>query len=203
MEKLIFFKDINREMGDVVGGKGANLGEMTQAGFPVPNGFCLTTAVYQDFIGDFSFSGRSPEEIRRSLSSRPLPEYLKALLEEACKAFGDETFFSVRSSATAEDLAFASFAGQQDTYLNVSPTDLEEAIKNCFVSLFTDRAVAYRQQHQVEKPQMSVVIQEMVTSDTSGILFTADPVSGKRHLVVIDAGFGLGEALVSGPRPYP
>jgi pyruvate,water dikinase len=198
MEKLIFFKDIDREMGDMVGGKGANLGEMTRGGFLVPNGFCLTTAVYADFIEDFCFTGLTPREIRKELTKRPFPGYLRELLKTALKAFGDNTCFSVRSSATAEDLVFASFAGQQDTYLNVPLAGLEEAIRNCFASLFTDRAVAYRQQHQVDKALMAVVVQEMVFSEASGILFTADPVSGKRHQIVIDAGFGLGEALVSG-----
>ena len=198
MKKLLFFKEIDKDMVACVGGKGANLGEMTRAGFPVPEGFCLTTKVYQAFIGDFCFEGLAPEEIRHQLRKRPLPQDIPELLKKALSVFPANTLFSVRSSATAEDLAFASFAGQQDTYLNVPAAALEEAIRNCFASLYTDRAVAYRKQNGVDHALMAVVVQAMVPSEASGILFTADPVTGRRHLTVIDAGFGLGEALVSG-----
>lgn len=198
MKKLLLFHEIDRTMGAAVGGKGANLGEMTRAGFPVPEGFCLTTEVYRDFIEDISFDGLNGVEIRKILHEKPLPAYIEALLTDTLAKFPADTLFSVRSSATAEDLPFASFAGQQDTYLNVAPEELYDAIRNCFASLFTDRAVEYRKKNSIGKAMMSVVVQRMIKSEASGILFSADPVSGKRHIAVIDAGFGLGEALVSG-----
>lgn len=196
--KILFFNDINKNMIGLVGGKGANLGEMTQAGFPVPNGFCVTTEVYKDFINDIDLSGLDAEQIREKLCSMPLPDYLPEMLNEALNKFEPDTLFSVRSSATAEDLPSASFAGQQDTYLNIPADGIEEAIRNCFASLYTDRAVEYRKKNKIEKAMMCVIVQQMVFSEASGVLFTADPVSGKRHIEIIDAGFGLGEALVSG-----
>ncbi len=197
-EKLVFFNEINKDMVGLVGGKGANLGEMTQAGFPVPNGFCVTTEVYSDFVNGVDLNGLDAQQSQEQLRSMPLPNYLPEMLNVALEKFDSDTLFSVRSSATAEDLPFASFAGQQDTYLNVPVGGLEEAIRNCFASLYTERAVEYRKKNNVEKAMMCVIVQRMVFSEASGILFTADPVSGKRHIEIIDAGFGLGEALVSG-----
>ncbi len=198
MKLVAFFNEIDKTMGAQVGGKGANLGEMTQAGFPVPPGFCLTTAVYDAFAEGAQLDGLSGEEARAVLAGRGLPAECSTALDEALKAFPAGTLFSVRSSATAEDLAYASFAGQQDTYLNVAPEDLADAVKHCFASLYTDRAVSYRQQNGIENPSMSVVVQKMARSDSSGVMFVADPVSNKRGTLVIDAVFGLGEAIVSG-----
>ncbi|PYG87214.1 pyruvate,water dikinase [Ruminiclostridium sufflavum DSM 19573] len=200
-EKLLFFEDINKDMRSLAGGKGANLGEMTQAGFPVPKGFCITTEVYRDFVKDADLFGEpepDAEQIREKLQSLPLPDYLPEMLREAMKKFKPDALFSVRSSATAEDLPYASFAGQQDTYLNVPVSEIENAVRNCFASLYTDRAVEYRKKNNIEKALMCVIVQQMVFSEAAGVLFTADPVSGNRHIEVIDAGFGLGEALVSG-----
>jgi phosphoenolpyruvate synthase/pyruvate phosphate dikinase len=197
-EKILFFTDINKNMVELVGGKGANLGEMTQAGFPVPPGFCITTEVFNDFISDIDLNELDAEQAKEKLLSTPLPNYFSELINSALKNFEPDTLFSVRSSATAEDLPFASFAGQQDTYLNVPVKDIEQAVHNCFASLYTERAVEYRKKNNIEKATMCVIIQQMVFSDASGILFTADPVSGKRHIEIIEAGFGLGDTMVSG-----
>ena len=198
MNRILFFEEIEKTMVSRVGGKGANLGEMTGAGFPVPRGFCLTTEIYDAFAEGLSLEDLAGEEARSLLRQRNLPENCRTPLEEALKRFPEGTLFSVRSSATAEDLPYASFAGQQDTYLNVRKEDIPEAVKDCFVSLYTDRAVSYRKQNGIGRPGISVVIQEMVPSDSSGVMFTADPVSGNRTKLVIDAVFGLGEAIVSG-----
>ena len=198
MKQIVFFHEIDKTMLPLVGGKGANLGEMTRAGFPVPKGFCLTTEVYEAFAAGLQLEGLTGEKARSILEKRGLPARCEAQIQHALKQFPNGTLFSVRSSATAEDLPYASFAGQQDTFLNVAAKDVAKAVKNCFVSLYTDRAVSYRRQNGIEKPSMSVVIQEMVASDSSGVMFTADPVTGNRTKLVIDAVFGLGEAIVSG-----
>lgn len=218
MEKryTLFFDEIDQKDLPLVGGKGANLGEMTKAGFPIPYGFCVTTKSYQEFLSlnhlqSFITEGikdASPdtisqvgETLRRKLSDSEIPEQVKGSILQAMNHTGPDTYYAVRSSATAEDLAFASFAGQQDTYLNVKgEAALLEAIRNCWASLFTDRAILYRIQNNIahEMVLMSVVVQRMVLPEASGILFTADPVSGHRGIISIDAGYGLGEALVSG-----
>lgn len=198
MKELLYFHEIDKTMNAYVGGKGANLGEMTRAGLPVPPGFCLTTRVYNEFSAGLDLEGLNGEEARTLLQNCTLPDSCVDEMHKALKKFPEGTLFSVRSSATAEDLPYASFAGQQDTYLNVKASDLPEAVKKCFVSLYTDRAVSYRQQNGIEKPSMSVVVQQMVCSDASGVMFTVNPVNGNRSHLVIDAVFGLGEAIVSG-----
>lgn len=200
-----------------VGGKGANLGELTRAGFPVPDGFCVSTDAFRAFLdgGDTSalFDRLAPlnpedtdavradgEAARTLLRTLPVPEPVAHAVANAWRQSGDH-FYAVRSSATAEDLPTASFAGQQDTYLNVRGRDaLIERVRDCWVSLFTDRAIAYRARNGFDhrRVQLSVVVQRMVAPEVSGILFTADPVTGRRQIVSIDAGFGLGESLVSG-----
>ena len=200
-----------------VGGKGANLGELTNAGFDVPPGFCVSTAAYFHFIGEVAdeiyaqldnVTATELETVREigatvraRLMQQPLPSAVKDALVAAWQTLGAEHAYAVRSSATAEDLPHASFAGQQDTYLNVRGHDaLLSNVKACFVSLFTDRAILYRIQNGFDHRQVaiSVVVQQMVQPSVSGILFTADPVTGNRHIASIDASFGLGEALVSG-----
>ena len=202
-----------------VGGKGANLGEMTQAGFPVPPGFCVTTTAFRRFIQD---SGRAEEiyqllegvtpdhveqarqvgqQVRSWLSHVPLPTEIEDAIVAAWQTLGTDESYAVRSSATAEDLPDASFAGQQDTFLNVRGQEsLLQSVRACWVSLFTDRAILYRAQNGFAHRDvyLSVVVQRMVMPDVSGILFTADPVSGHRHIISIDASYGLGEALVAG-----
>ena len=213
------FDELNQSDLPLVGGKGANLGEMTQAGFPVPPGFCITTEAYQLFTAQsakfeksvrqlerFSFEQQDElrqlgAQIRQQLQALPLPEKVVEEVRIAWKKLGSDKAYAVRSSATAEDLPTASFAGQQDTFLNVrGESALIEAIRQCFVSLFTDRAILYRCKNHFghQSVALSVVVQQMVFPEVSGILFTADPVSGHREIVSIDASFGLGEALVSG-----
>lgn len=202
-----------------VGGKGANLGELVAAGFPVPPGFCITTAAYTRFLeafGDTSWlweqlDGLDPHDlprvqaagarVRERLLEVPIPTELVAAIVSAWEAAGTEHAYAVRSSATAEDLPGASFAGQQETYLNIRGEEaLLSAVRACWASLFTDRAILYRIQNGFSHRAvlLSVVVQRMVLPEVSGLLFTADPVSGHRHRLVIEASFGLGEALVSG-----
>lgn len=210
------FEEIFRNDLPLVGGKGANLGEMTRAGFPVPPGFCVTTVSYQEFIrhnqladfiteavqdADLDNISRIGGKIRDKLKEAQIPGQVSRAILDAVNGAGAGAYYAVRSSATAEDLPFASFAGQQDTYLNVrGEKALLDSVRNCWASLFTDRAILYRIQNRIphEKVQMSVIVQKMVLPEVSGILFTADPVSGHRGIVSIDAGYGLGEALVSG-----
>ena len=209
----------NIRKGDIaqVGGKGANLGEMTNAGFPVPPGFCVTTAGYHAFIAPFSaniykrLEGLDPSDlnsiraagsaVRSMMAAHELPKDLAKAVRDSWQAAGPNEAYAVRSSATAEDLPSASFAGQQDTYLNViGEADILAQVKNCFISLFTDRAILYRIQNEFPHHlvALSAVVQRMVMPDVSGILFTADPISENRNTCSIDASFGLGEALVSG-----
>jgi pyruvate,water dikinase len=203
----------------LVGGKGANLGEMTQAGFPVPPGFCVTTAAFRLFMqasgqadkiyhnldslaaGDVEGVRRMGQEVRTSLSSVPLPPEVESAIVAAWQELGVNDSYAVRSSATAEDLPDASFAGQQDTYLNIEGKEqLLKRVRDCWISLFTDRAILYRAQNHFPHRDvyLSVVVQRMILPDVSGILFTADPVSNNRQVISIDASYGLGEALVAG-----
>jgi pyruvate,water dikinase len=203
----------------LVGGKGANLGELLHEGFPVPDGFCVTTRAYERFLAGVpdldglfeSVRGLDVEDvvavrdvgtrIRAALSRAELPAGVAHDVRAAWARAGTATAFAVRSSATAEDLPDASFAGQQDTILDVrGEEDLLRAIQACWVSLFTDRAIVYRARNGFD-PQavlLAVVVQRMVPADVSGVLFTVDPVTQHRHTLVIDAAEGLGEALVAG-----
>ncbi|MFK7800958.1 MAG: phosphoenolpyruvate synthase [Anaerolineae bacterium] len=200
-----------------VGGKGANLGELTQAGFNVPGGFCVTTSAFerfmaeaaedvyvtldQDGLNDLDLLRQVGTTVRSELTKIDLPADIQTELLAAWRESGEELAYAIRSSATAEDLPHASFAGQQDTYLNVRGADeLIVKVKACFISLFTDRAILYRVQNNFDHRQvaLSVVVQQMVQPEVAGILFTADPITGHRHIASIDARFGLGEALVSG-----
>ncbi|MEW9700356.1 phosphoenolpyruvate synthase [Paenibacillus sp. SI8] len=216
---VLDFAQIDKHSLPVVGGKGANLGELTQEGFPVPPGFCLTTQAFRAFLeqsaamsdyfleldqlqadqlDEISALGRT---IRQHLAKVPIPGNIQFAILESWRRCGATQAYAVRSSATAEDLPTASFAGQQDTYLNVRGEEqLLTAIRNCWVSLFTDRAISYRAKNRFDHRAvfLSVVVQQMVFPEVSGIMFTADPISGHRGTVSIDASFGLGEALVSG-----
>ncbi len=205
----------------LVGGKGANLGELTRAGFPVPNAFVLTTAAYDYFIKKSNIFESINEELKsidknsddtltqasariRDLFDKcEIPNDLKDDIKASYKKLfgkGKEGFVAVRSSATAEDLPDASFAGQQETYLNVhGEDDLFDKVRKCWSSLFTARAIAYREKQgfKHEDVKLAVVVQKMVNSEVSGIMFTVDPNSGVKE-IVIEAGFGLGEAIVGG-----
>src|SRR5689334_4720900 len=203
----------------IVGGKGANLGALTHAGVRVPPGFCVTTRAYEMFVAqlpdidaryaeldkldgtDVEAARRAADAMRAALDKLPVPAEAADAVKESWHSLGDDDPLAVRSSATAEDLPGASFAGQQDTYLNVrGEAALLDAVRRCWISLFTDRAVLYRARNGFghRGVGLAVVVQKLVDPDVSGILFTADPVSGNRHIASIDAGFGLGEALVSG-----
>lgn len=215
---VLFFNEIDKTQFPLVGGKGANLGEMVGAGFPVPVGFCITTEAYRAFIQtsseiesllarldqlkpDPAQISETGNAIRSHLESVAMPEEVMASIIEGWRKLGGEYAYAVRSSATAEDLPGASFAGQQETYLNIKGVQpMIDAVRKCWASLFTDRAIAYRMQNGFDHRSvyLSVVVQHMVLPEVSGIMFTADPVSGNRAIVSIDAGYGLGEALVSG-----
>ncbi|MBK7897439.1 MAG: phosphoenolpyruvate synthase [Anaerolineaceae bacterium] len=203
----------------LVGGKGANLGEMTQASFPVPPGFCITTRAFRDFVAtcpqmptfyaaldaippeDLLATRKIGAQIRQTLHETAIPEAIGTAVSHTLHQFNPQAAYAVRSSATAEDLPNASFAGQQDTYLNLrGEAAILDAVRRCWASLFTDRAILYRQQNGFAHAEvaLSVVVQQMVLPQVSGILFTADPVSQHRHICSIDASYGLGEALVAG-----
>ncbi|MFD0676949.1 MULTISPECIES: phosphoenolpyruvate synthase [unclassified Paenibacillus] len=216
---VLDFQQIDKASLPLVGGKGANLGEMTRAGFPVPSGFCVTTGAFRAFLeqsdemevfflrlaaikadqlDEIAALGRG---IREHLLTVAVPAEVLAAIMASWRRSGEAKAYAVRSSATAEDLPTASFAGQQDTYLNVlGEEQLLEAIRKCWASLFTDRAISYRAKNGFDHRAvlLSVVVQQTVFPEMSGIMFTADPISGHRGTVSIDAGFGLGEALVSG-----
>jgi phosphohistidine swiveling domain-containing protein len=189
-----------------VGGKAANLGELIRAGFPVPSGFCITTAAYQQVAGDAVHIGSQDpdslaERARAAILASPVPTGVADAVERAYRALGDDVPVAVRSSATAEDLPRASFAGQQDTFLNIVGVDaVLDAVRRCWASLWTDRAVSYRRTNGIDDAtvRLAVVVQQVVEPQVAGVLFTADPVTGHRGHTVIDASPGLGEAVVSG-----
>ena len=214
------FQEIDQTQVAVVGGKGAHLGELSRIeGLRVPAGFCVTTDAFQRIMAEAPsiedrldrLSRLKPDEraairalsaeIRRTLEGIAIPDDLAAAITRPLARLGEHAAYAVRSSATAEDLPTASFAGQQDTYLNVvGPAAVLQAVSRCWASLFTERAVTYRLQNGFDhrKVQMAVIVQQMVFPQSAGILFTADPVTGNRKVASVEAGFGLGEALVSG-----
>ncbi len=212
------FEEIDRAAVPIAGGKAANLGEMVRAGLPVPGGFCVTTAAY-GLVADgaslegtlAALAGTHPEDsarlaelaaaARTTLLEAGVPDDLAGEIAAGYEALGDDVPVAVRSSATAEDLPQASFAGQQDTYLNVVGSEaVVEAVWRCWASLWTERAVSYRATNGIDPHavRLAVVVQRMVAAEVSGVMFTANPVTGKRSQTVIDASVGLGEAVVSG-----
>ena len=203
---------------ETAGGKGLNLARLTRAGFAVPRGFIISTEAYRAFVAAnrwLSFIGSAGEtlsaedvstletrsaQIRAAFSVGAMPEEVESAIRAAYQDFLGIPV-AVRSSATAEDLPDLSFAGQQDTYLNVvSEEELLKAVVSCWSSLWTARAIGYRLRNRIpqEDVALAVIVQEMVPSDVSGVMFTANPLTGLRSETVIDATFGLGEALVSG-----
>jgi rifampicin phosphotransferase len=217
---VVSFDDDRATNRAFVGGKGANLARLAGAGLPVPAGFCVTTAAYDALIDDPSIEEAIHElaaldptdtsaiadtgsTLRARIQERSVPKEIQDAIEDALDAMASapEQAYAVRSSATAEDLPEASFAGQQETFLNVHSTDeIIDRVRACMASLFTDRAIAYRAENDIphDEVALAVVVQRMVTPDASGILFTADPQTGNRRIASIEAGFDLGEALVSG-----
>ncbi|MFF2591144.1 phosphoenolpyruvate synthase [Peribacillus butanolivorans] len=217
---VLEFREIDKTQLLLAGGKGSNLGELSKIhGIQVPEGFCVTTEAYQKAleqneafyalldqltllkVEDRDQIGEISRKIRKIIMEVEIPSDVVKAVAHYLSQFGDEHAYAVRSSATAEDLPHASFAGQQDTYLNIIGKEaILQHISKCWASLFTDRAVIYRMQNRFDHRQvyLSVIVQRMVFPQASGILFTADPITSNRKLLSIDASFGLGEALVSG-----
>ncbi len=209
---------LQRDSLALAGGKGANLGELIRAGFPVPPGFCVTTTAYAlaaaqadlqaslEALASVAVDDRERQAtlattIRRRMVATPVPEAIVAAIRAALAALGPAVPVAVRSSATAEDLPFASFAGQQDSYLNVVGAEpVIDAVRRCWASLWTERAVAYRAVNGIDprNVRLAVVVQRLVDAAVAGVMFTADPLTGRRRRVAIDASPGLGEAVVSG-----
>ncbi|WP_440105182.1 PEP/pyruvate-binding domain-containing protein [Streptosporangium sp. H16] len=196
----------------LAGGKGASLARLARAGLPVPGGFHVTTDAYRDFVSRDGLneqimeavSGMPPEQasprIAALFSEREIPAETAAEIRAAHARLGEDVPVAVRSSATAEDLPDMSFAGQQDTYLNIRGDGLLDAVRRCWASLWTARAIAYRAANGVPQDDvtLAVVVQELVAADAAGVLFTANPVTGARDQIVINASWGLGEAVVGG-----
>ncbi|WCE00694.1 phosphoenolpyruvate synthase [Streptomyces sp. HUAS 31] len=219
-QHVLGLQEIDETQVAVVGGKGAQLGGLSRIdGISVPGGYCVTTGAFRRVMAEAPsidelldrLSRSDPDDretirtlsaqIRRAVEETAVPDDLAAAITGALAELGEDVACAVRSSATAEDLPTASFAGQQDTYLNVVGSEaILRHVSRCWASLFTERAVIYRQRNGIDHRtvHMAVVVQRMVLPDASGILFTADPVTGNRRVATVDAGFGLGEALVSG-----
>ena len=220
MGYVLGLDEIDRTQVDAVGGKGAHLGELSRIeGIRVPDGFCVTTDAFQQIMAeapsiddlldrllrlkpnDRKAIRTLSAEIRVVLEEIPMPKDLVAAISASLARLGEHAAYAVRSSATSEDLPTASFAGQQDSYLNVvGLAAILQHVSRCWASLFTERAVIYRLRNGFDhrKVHMAVVVQRMVSPDAAGVLFTADPVTSNRKVATVEAIFGLGEALVSG-----
>ncbi|MFC1892552.1 phosphoenolpyruvate synthase [Chloroflexota bacterium] len=215
---IVWFNEVGKEDVARVGGKGANLGEMTNAGIPVPPGFIVTAAAYFDFLqkskiadrirnllepldtGDSRKLQQVAAEVKQLVMEAPMPPEIAREIKEAYIKMGGG-LVAVRSSATAEDLPEASFAGQQRTFLNIQGEEsVVSAVQECWASLFEPRAIFYRQQHGFDHFQVGLAapVQKMVQSQASGVMFTLEPVTSDVSKIVIEAVFGLGEAIVSG-----
>ena len=215
---IVWFDQVGRDAVALVGGKGANLGELTQASIPVPPGFVVTTRAYRAFLVETGLDQRIAElvdglnieddealqetacQVREAIEAAEMPAALREAIGAAYRKLG-EGLVAVRSSATAEDLAEASFAGQQSTYLNIEgAAEVVDAVQRCWASLFEARAIFYRENAGWGHTDvdLAVPVQRMVQSQASGVMFTIDPISNDRERVVIEAAFGLGEAVVSG-----
>lgn len=218
-EFVLPFTTIGRADHNRVGGKCASLGEMTQAGVAVPPGFAVTTDAYRAMLDehglraeierhiatidhdDLDSIDRAAQSIRVRIRSHHMPEAVEAAIRAAYAEIGSDLPVAVRSSATAEDLPDASFAGQQDTYLWViGGDDVIDRVRDCWASLYTTRAVAYREKNDIPQVDvdMSVAVQKMVNAKAAGVAMTLDPNTGDRTRIVIDASWGLGETVVSG-----
>ncbi len=219
---VLWLEEVDKDDIPLVGGKAANLGELMRAGIPVPEGFVVDAKSFREFlevtglkdeiygmlsslnVEDTEKLNEVSKKIREMIVNAKMPEEIEKAIREAyrklCEEYGGEVFVAVRSSATAEDLPDASFAGQQETYLNVIGEDeVVEKVKRCWASLFTPRAIYYRVQKgfRHEDVSIAVVVQKMVDSEKSGVMFTSHPVTGEKKCI-IEAVFGLGEAIVSG-----
>ncbi|MCQ2738286.1 MAG: PEP-utilizing enzyme, partial [archaeon] len=224
MKYVIKFEDLTKNDIGIAGGKGANLGELTQAGIPVPPGFVVTAETYDKFMQDTGIFNsvmdilkevdinntkqlqEAAEEIKRIIVETPIPEDISTMIIEAYNQLSlrvgedDGADVAIRSSATAEDLPEASFAGQQDTFLHVQGIDqVIEYVRKCWASLFEARAIFYREENDFEhsKVYIAVVVQQMVDSDKAGVMFTVNPSTGE-NVALIEGSWGLGESVVSG-----
>lgn len=221
-KNILFFNQIDKHDLPLVGGKGANLGEMTKAGFPVPNGFAITVSAYDAFIEENGFGNQiynilkasdrhdtkqlslASKQIERIIMKGRVPKEVVHDINAAyIKLSGrfKKSLVAVRSSATAEDLPTASFAGQQESFLNIKgDANLIETVKKCWASLFTARAIFYREENKIvhEKVKISVIVQVMIQSEVSGVSFTVDPVTNDKNKIIIEAVWGLGEYIVKG-----
>jgi pyruvate,water dikinase len=215
----VWFHEITRSDVPLAGGKGANLGDMVQANLPVPPGFVITAPAYRllvesanlvakidDLLLDLDRSAcsqlqQAEPRIRALFEHVPIPPDLEQAIVSYYRQLGDDVAVAVRSSATAEDLAGASFAGQQETFLNIVGEEaLLDAVRRCWSSLFTSQAIFYRCQRGFDDSQvaMAVVVQKMIDSEKSGVSFTIDPVMRNHYQMVIEGVWGLGEGIVSG-----
>jgi pyruvate,water dikinase len=205
---IAWFNELTKEDISIAGGKGANLGEMTQAGFPVPEGFIVTAQAYESFIienglgkkilallkvdvDDSLELQKASKKIRKLVESAPIPVKIKKDVVASYKKLGKgKAFVAVRSSATAEDLPDASFAGQQETFLNTKgDLQLLENVRKCWSSLFTPRAIFYRVKHNFDhsKVLIAVVVQRMVNANKAGVMFTVHPATGAKDRLIIEA----------------
>ncbi|MQL55344.1 pyruvate, water dikinase [Acidianus ambivalens] len=215
-DAILDITKLRKDMIELAGGKGANLGELVSFDIRVPPGFVITSKAYSYFISynnlelkiksilEEKDSATASEEIKKLIiSSRVPPDLENAILssyDELAKKVGKEILVAVRSSATAEDIENASFAGQQDTYLNVSRSELIQKVKEVWASLFNERAIEYRKTKGIDstKVEMAVVVQKMVNSRSAGVMFTLHPATGDSRYIVIESSWGLGEAVVGG-----
>jgi pyruvate,water dikinase len=218
-KQCVWFQELSRHDVPIAGGKGANLGDMVQAGLPVPPGFVVTAPAYRELIEcsgldnqimealdgldrhDSTQLQQAEHQIRSLFLDCFIPDELCQSIVEAYRAMGNDVPVAVRSSATAEDLAGASFAGQQETFLNVAGEQaLLTAARRCFSSLFTSQAIFYRRQRGFDDAavSMAVVVQKMINSEKSGVIFTVDPVLHNHYHMIIEGVWGLGEGIVSG-----
>ncbi|MCK5412774.1 MAG: hypothetical protein KAI57_00170 [Candidatus Pacebacteria bacterium] len=214
---ILPFQQISKKDVHLVGGKGANLGEMTSAGVQVPDGFVVSSVVFENFLENTGIENKINEiigkiDLKNSESIKISSDEIKKLIQESettkevekniFDSFEklDCEYVAVRSSATVEDSATDSWAGQLDTFSDVTKEDLIKNIKNCWASLFSERALFYRIEKKMteQKISVAVVVQKMVESQVSGVCFTVHPVSKDENQLIIEAGFGLGEAIVSG-----
>ncbi len=218
---IAWFNEIGKDDVAIAGGKGANLGELTRAGLQVPEGFVITSKAYNRFMKESGITERvmeilsltdvdnndelteASEKIRALINEMPVPKDIEKDIVESYRKLSDSepAFVAVRSSATAEDLPGASFAGQQDTFLNIKgEAEVVEHVRKCWSSLFTPRAIFYREKQNFDhsKVSIAVVVQKMVNAEKAGVMFSVHPVSGDRDKIVIEAAWGLGEGVVSG-----
>jgi len=217
MEIIREFEKLSKNDADLAGGKGASLGEMTQAGIPVPPGFVVLSSAFEKFLEETDLNveiesvldsvnhnqihtiEHASEKIQSLILNAKMPKDIEEEIQKFFKKL-DSEYVAVRSSATAEDGADHAWAGQLESYLNTTEESLLEKVKKCWASLFTARAIFYRFEKQLHKQKISVavVVQKMIESEVSGIAFSVHPITQDRNQLIIEAGYGLGEAIVSG-----